>query len=383
VTLPPLPAAPVHPARVDAFVFRAPIASPVKTSFGVMHDRPAVFVRVEDRDGASGWGEVWCNFPSCGAEHRVRLVDSVISPLLLHRDWSSPAHAFAHLEERTAVLAIQSGEPGPLAQAIAGVDLALWDLCARRAGVPLRRLLGGTRDRIKVYASGINPDRPQETVARSKAGGYRAFKLKVGFDAAQDIANLESLRALLGDDTPLMADANQGWSLQEALDIVPRLRAFGLGWLEEPLRADRPWQEWKLLASAASMPLAAGENLLGSRAFGDAMAHSPLSVLQPDLAKWGGISGCWPVIAEARRRGFRYCPHFLGGGIGLLHSAHVLAAAGGDGMLEIDANPNPLRTLLSPELVAVDDGWCTLGELPGIGIDPDVHALAAQLPALA
>jgi D-galactarolactone cycloisomerase len=383
VTLPPLPAAPVHPAKIDTFVCRAPIASPVKTSFGVMHDRPAVFVRVEDTDGALGWGEVWCNFPSCGAEHRARLVDTVVAPLLLARDWTSPAHAFAHLVARTSVLAIQSGEPGPIAQAIAGVDLALWDLCARRAGVPLRRFLGGTRDRVQVYASGINPDKPDETVARSRAAGYRAFKLKIGFDAAQDIANLASLRTLLGDDTPLMADANQGWSLQDALAIVPRLQAFGLGWLEEPLRADRPWSEWKLLASAASMPLAAGENLLGTDAFDDALAHSLLSVLQPDLAKWGGISGCWPVIAAAQRRGLRYCPHFLGGGIGLMHSAHVLAAAGGDGMLEIDANPNPLRTLLSPELGVVQEGWCTLGEHAGIRVDFDPRALAAQLPALA
>jgi D-galactarolactone cycloisomerase len=89
------------------------------------------------------------------------------------------------------------------------------------------------------------------------------------------------------------------------------------------------------------------------------------------------------VIAAAQRRGLRYCPHFLGGGIGLMHSAHVLAAAGGDGMLEIDANPNPLRTLLSPELGVVQEGWCTLGEHAGIRVDFDPRALAAQLPALA
>ncbi|MCC2676318.1 MAG: Mandelate racemase/muconate lactonizing protein, partial [Ramlibacter sp.] len=159
MTLAPLPAAPVHPARVEAFVFRCPIATPVRTSFGTMHDRPAVFVRVEDADGAVGWGEIWCNFPSCGAEHRARLLDTVLAPLATSRSFTGPAEAFEWLSARTAVLAIQSGEPGPIAQVIAGIDLALWDLCARRAGQPLWRYLGGTRDEVVAYASGINPDR--------------------------------------------------------------------------------------------------------------------------------------------------------------------------------------------------------------------------------
>nr|WP_243463852.1 hypothetical protein [Bordetella bronchiseptica] len=81
-----------------------------------MHDRPAVLVEVEDSDGAVGWGEVWCNFPACGAEHRARLVETVLAPLLTARAFADPAQAFAHLEARTAVLAIQTGEPGPLAQ---------------------------------------------------------------------------------------------------------------------------------------------------------------------------------------------------------------------------------------------------------------------------
>ena len=71
-------------ARLEAFVLRCPIATPVQTSFGIMRDRPAVFVRVTDTEGAQGWGEVWCNFPTVGAEHRARLLDSVFAPLLIH-----------------------------------------------------------------------------------------------------------------------------------------------------------------------------------------------------------------------------------------------------------------------------------------------------------
>ena len=376
MSLAPPPAAPVRPARVEAFVFRCPIATPVRTSFGTMHDRPAVYVRVEDADGASGWGEIWCNFPSCGAEHRARLLETVLAPLATSRAFADPAEAFEFLSGKTAVLAIQSGEPGPMAQVIAGIDLALWDLCARRAGQPLWRYLGGTRDRVPVYASGINPERPQDVVAARRAEGYRAFKLKVGFGRERDLQNLAAVRELLGPSAPLMVDANQGWTLAEACAMAPALRDFGLGWLEEPLRADRPWSEWQQLQAATAIPLAAGENLMGHAAFDAAMQSGTLSVLQPDLAKWGGISGCWPVVARARQRGLRYCPHYLGGGIGLLASGHVLAAAGGDGILEIDANPNPLRTALMGPLGHLQEGSAALGDAPGIGVTPDLRALA-------
>jgi D-galactarolactone cycloisomerase len=376
----PLPLSPVHVARIEAFVFRCPIATPVRTSFGTMHDRPAVFVRVEDRDGATGWGEVWCNFPSCGAEHRAKLVDTVMAPLLTSRAFDGPAKAFDWLTQRTAVLAIQSGEPGPMAQVIAGIDLALWDLCARRAGQPLWRYLGGAQDGVGVYASGINPDRPQDLAAARLAEGYRAFKLKIGFGPERDLANLAAMREVLGPGLPLMTDANQAWSLDEARGMAPQLEAFNLGWLEEPLRADRPWHEWQQLSQATGIPLAAGENIAGPAAFDAAIAQGVLSVLQPDSAKWGGISGCWPVIARGQAAGLRYCPHYLGGGIGLLHSAHLLAAAGGGGILEIDANPNPLRTALAPALSRVTEGRCRLGEQPGIGVAPDLGAVA-QLAA--
>ena len=77
-------------ARIEAQVYRAPIANPVQTSFGVMRDRPAVLVRIEDHEGAVGWGEIWCNFPTVGAEHRARILESCVAPILLERVWSDP-----------------------------------------------------------------------------------------------------------------------------------------------------------------------------------------------------------------------------------------------------------------------------------------------------
>jgi L-alanine-DL-glutamate epimerase-like enolase superfamily enzyme len=372
-----LPEIPVRIARLDAIVLRCPIETPVRTSFGTMRDRPAVFVRVEDVDGAVGWGETWCNFPACGAEHRARLLESVVAPLVVGRPFASPAAAFDAMAQATAVLAIQSGEHGPLAQAIAGVDLALWDLAARRRGEPLWRLLGGRSDRVEVYASGINPDRPEAVVAARRSAGYRAFKLKVGFDDARDLRNVAALRDLLGADAALMVDANQGWSLEQAERQARALQPYRLGWIEEPLRADRPAAEWSALAASTATPLAAGENLAGFDAFDAAIAARRYAVVQPDIAKWGGISGCWPVIERVRAAGLRYCPHYLGAGIGLAASAHLLAAVGGDGLLEVDANPNPLRSALCPHLEAVDDGFAWLGDAPGIGIEVDPARLNA------
>jgi L-alanine-DL-glutamate epimerase-like enolase superfamily enzyme len=362
--------------NLRALVYRAPIETPVVTSFGIMRDRPMVLVQVEDAEGAVGWGEAWCNFPTVGAEHRARLIESVLAPLLEGRTFQAPQEAFRLMTAKTAVLALQAGEPGPLAQAIAGVDIALWDLAARRAGQPLWRMLGGQSPRVRVYASGINPDQPGKIAVARRDEGYTAFKLKVGFGAERDVANLRALREALGPGAELMVDANQGWSLEEAAQVAARLEPYGPRWLEEPLRADTPWNDWKILARHTRIPLAAGENIASDDGFDEALHAEALDVLQPDMAKWGGFSGCLPVARRVLAAGLRYCPHFLGGGVGLLASAHLLAAVGGDGMLEIDANANPLRTLACGPVARIEHGTATLSDRPGLGIDPPLDALS-------
>lgn len=364
---------PLRIADLRALVFRAPIATPVRTSFGIMRDRPAVLVRAEDRDGAVGWGEVWCNFPGVGAEHRARLLASVIAPLVTARSFTAPAEAFEMLTRDTAVLALQSGEPGPLAQVIAGVDVALWDLWARRAGAPLWRLLGGQRD-VRVYASGLNPEQPVELALKKRSEGFRAFKLKVGFGRETDIANLRALREGLGDQTTIMVDANQAWELDEARAMAVAMGPFRPAWLEEPIRADAPLSAWMSLASASPVPLAAGENLRGEDTFSAVIESGAVQVLQPDLGKWGGLTGCIAVGRRAIARGLSCCPHWLGGGVGLVASLHLLAAVGRDGMAEIDANDNPLREMFARPLPAIDDGKVELSKAPGLGVEPDLDA---------
>ena len=359
---------------VKAFCYRYPLTTPVVTSFGRMLNRPAVFVRVEDGDGNTGWGEVWSNFPSTGAEHRTRLVNEVLAPAISRVAVSEPSQIFNELTQSTDVLALQCGEPGPFAQAIAGVDLAVWDLYARRRKTALWKILGGARQQIKVYASGINPTGSRQMAEAALDRGHRALKLKIGFEPRGDRANLASLRDLVGIGM-LAADANQGWSIEQAIEIMPALAEFNLAWLEEPIRADRPWQEWQALRNSSDVPLAAGENIASREGFEQALGDEVLRVVQPDIAKWGGLTECSAIARGIMKSGKTFCPHYLGGGIGLLASAHLLAGIGGDGMLEVDSNDNPLRDRFCGPVAEVRDGAITLSDDPGLGIEPELSSI--------
>lgn len=375
---------PVTIARVEIFTYRYPLETPVVTSFGIMQDRPAVLVRVEDADGAFGWGEIWCNFPACGAEHRARLLETEIAPRLLGHSFANPADATTAIEADLRVLALQTGEWGPLAQCIAGLDIALWDMAARRACLPLSDYLAGKPAvrRVAAYASGINRDSAEDMVARMRAQGYCAFKVKVGRETGRDIAVLRRLADTLGPGERLMADANQAWTLSAALDFAAAGNDLPLYWLEEPLPADRPQSEWRSLAVDCPFPLACGENLRGLAAFSQAAGSGSFSVLQPDICKWGGFTGCLPAARAILDAGLSYCPHFLGAGIGLVASAHLLAAAGGPGMLEIDVNDNPLRDMLASPLPTLgDDGQFPLHDGPGLHVTPDLAATRKWLVA--
>lgn len=359
---------------IECHVLRAPIDVPVANAFGAMTNRPALFLRVVATDAAWGWGEVFCNFPQVGAEHRARLAQSIFAPLLANAS-ARPEVVAPLLEARTRRLALQCGEPGPFAQIAAAIDQALWDMAARRAGVPLWRLLGGTSGRVKVYASGLGPQDVVDHALRKRAEGYRAFKLKVGFGAERDLANLRDLRAALGAQVPIMTDANQAWTPEDAIRCIGALAPFEPYWIEEPIAADEPAAAWRSVAAGSAVPLAAGENLRGRDAFADAIDGGWLRVVQPDVGKWGGITGCREVAARTARRAITCCPHWLGGGVGLAASLHFIAACGTpSSYAEVDANPNPLREAVCAWVL--DDGEAVLGDAPGIGVEPDLARLA-------
>ncbi|SHF21122.1 L-alanine-DL-glutamate epimerase [Litoreibacter ascidiaceicola] len=366
--------------RVEVFCYRVPVKVPVATSFGVMRDRPAVFVKLTDQDGCFGWGEIFANWPAAAAEHRAQLLVRDICDLVVGAEVAQAGDLIERLTAQTHIRALQSGEWGPFAQVIAGLDIALHDMFARRNGVSVARFLNSkAADSVPTYASGIAINAAPELIAQARAAGHDAFKVKIGFDA-DDMEALRDVVENLHEGEHLMADVNQAWSVPEALTCTDQIDALGLRWLEEPIRADLPFEDWARLAEAFKTPLAGGENITGFDGFAAAIAAQHLSVLQPDIVKWGGLSGCASVAGDVRKAGLRYCPHFLGGGIGLIASGHLLAAVGGDGLLEVDVNPNPLRDAFGGALV--EGGVFAIADAPGLGID-DLPEELAQFQTLA
>jgi D-galactarolactone cycloisomerase len=357
-----------------------------------MRARWVLWVCVEDVDGLIGWGEVWCNFPDSGAQHRCRLLQEVFAPLLSSLQGDHPVTLSAEVASRIRILRLQSAEYGPLDQCAAGLDTAIWDLQAQRLGQPLHRVLRAElidqikpdvsqAPRIRVYASGINPKGAGKTMQQAAQEGHRAFKVKLGFGYDQDLRTLQEVREIDGGAW-LAADANQAWNRDEAIALMPHLAPFDLAWLEEPIAADATSEDWQALAAQAPMPLAAGENINHLSAFKVALRQWGLGVMQPDLAKWGGFTGCLEVVRQCRALDVLYCPHFLGGGIGLLSSAHLLAASDQAGLLEMDVNPNPLRTEILAGALVPKEGWVTLSDSPGLGQAHNMSAIKSWIHPL-
>jgi L-alanine-DL-glutamate epimerase-like enolase superfamily enzyme len=360
---------------LETFVFRCPIDVPVRTSFGVMTDRPMVLARLTDQDGIEGWGEIWCNFPTITPEYRARIVTEILGLHLIGREFESPAALSELLRRKTALLAIQSNEHGPFQSAIAGVDIAAHDLFSCRAALPLCAYLGGSADHVAVYASGIGPENPAETVEAKRQQGYQVFKLKVGFERQSDHANIEAVLDQLGAGERLALDANQGWEVDEAKAFLGTLGGMGIAWVEEPLRADSPADAWLALRADTVPPIAAGENMSSQAQFAAGIEAGILDIIQPDIAKWGGISLGKQVAQDILGAGLSYYPHFLGGGVGLAASAHLLAVVGGDGLLEVDSNPNQLREIiLETELIDPSRGY-RFSDKPGLGVTPNITEL--------
>lgn len=366
-------------SNATIYHFRHALPQPIATVMGPMTHRPALLMRLEDADGAHGWGEIWCNFPPDGDFHRVRLATRIL-PAALAGMTAETDDAFPQILRRLHRLILQCGEPGPVAQIACAADIALHDLRARRAGVSISQMLGGTLSAVPAYASGISPDKAPGQIERMRKLGYRQFKQRIGFGPDDGIGAAEETEQSLYEGETLMLDANQAWDLDTALSQSQRLANLNLVWLEEPMPADTADDDWLNLARAAPMPLAGGENLTGG-AFDRAIALGALAVIQPDICKWGGLSTTSRVARAAVAAGRRYCPHFLGGGVGLAASAHLLAAIGGGGVLEVDSSENPFIPVFSGRGLALEDGLFPISNGPGLGFDPDTDRLKDLLTA--
>jgi len=368
---------PITVERLQAFAITAkPSVGPI-SSLGNMPVRNGLLVAITSHDGITGWGEIWCNFPPQGNLNRLNLLNDVIGPELIGMRFSDVWSARAKLEQKFARLAIHTGEFGSFAHCFAGIDTALFEIAAKSKGLSTARFLNpNTLKTVPTYASTPNVADLEASLTDIMANGHTSIKLKLGHGIASDRALVDGVSELGEAALTVYADANQNWSLKQAIASLYALSDVPLGFIEEPLRADAPLADWKTLSEATSIPVAAGENITSRQSFSDFLTHGGLKVVQPDVAKWGGTSGAFNVGQFAKTTGASCFMHFMGSGLGLAASMQVLAAINHSGAVELDSNPNPLRTDLGDIDLSITEGVLQVPQGNGHGFQPDRRALS-------
>lgn len=364
--------APITVARVIAYPLRVRVKQGPESSLGPMPVRQGCLLRLEDSDGAYGWGEIWCNFPPHAAESRAFLVQDVIAPYLQGQTFQDWRQLRAVLEEKMLRMMIHTGESGVFSQCFAGIDMAVADLCARRANVSMVQFLGGSGiDSVSTYASTPSSGNLESQCNEIKNAGHSAIKLKIGYEPIRDIAAIGAAREVLGSEFSIMVDANQAWSYSQAKAQISALEPFQIDFIEEPILASEDLSVWKRLSEFSPIALAAGENISSQSRFEDHINDHSLHIVQPDVAKWGGISGAVSIARYANAHDVQCYLHFMGTGLGLAASLHVLSVIGGDGRVELDVNENPLRTELGEINLTVSNGNLSVPCGAGFGFEPD------------
>jgi L-alanine-DL-glutamate epimerase-like enolase superfamily enzyme len=256
------------------------------------------------------------------------------------------------------------GRSGLATQAIAAFDIALWDLKARRAGLPLAKLLGAYRDAVPCYnTSGGFLSLPVEAVldnARAALGrGVGGIKIKVGQpDVAEDLRRVHKVRDALGESVPLMIDANQQWDRATALRFGRSMEPLGLVWIEEPLDA-YDVEGHAALAAALDTPVASGEMLVSAAEHARLIEASAVDFVQPDAPRVGGITPFLRVMALADERHLSLAPHFA-----MEIHLHLAAAYPGPTWVEHFEWLEPLFA----ERIEIRDGAMLIPDRPGLGL---------------
>ncbi len=347
--------------------FRYQPLQPVAISIGQQRVRLLCLVEVRSSTGHVGVGESWVNFPSWVAAERYATLTEGFAPALRGQAVTDVVSVHERLVQAVAAIGRQAGTTGPLSQALSGVDLALWDLLGSWRGLPVYKMLGGHVRRVPVYASGLGPAVDATIVRQQMAQGIRMFKLKVGFDDQQDYDNVVHLRDVVGPAADIMVDANQAWSVPQAQRMIQRLQGVGLRWVEEPIACDDV-EGMEQLVAWSPVAISAGENLYGPGPFARWAARRALDIAQPDVTKVGGLTTAWHIAQHMTTIPLPYAPHFMGGIVGLMASCHLWTMVPGGIAVELDSNPNPLRTDVADPPLQIEDGCLVMSEAPGWGI---------------
>lgn len=265
---------------------------------------------IRDADGAEGLG--FSYVIGGGGDGIARLAQQQCDRFLEGRPLQAPADHWAEIKRSFN----RTGD-GPNILALAALDVALWDLTARRKGQPLARALGGDVLPVPVYASGgfspkAAPEESAELASAYIEAGYAGVKPRVNA-AEGDEAVMRAVRDAVGSEAKIMADANEKGSVETASRLLAQARDHGLDFIEEPLPSDDILGFRKLASDSSGTPIATGEHLQGRDRFTVYIEDRIAAVIQPDLAMAGGLTPCLEVARMAASRGVTVAPHFLPG----------------------------------------------------------------------
>jgi L-alanine-DL-glutamate epimerase-like enolase superfamily enzyme len=346
--------------------YRVPLPTVLTDStHGEMRAFELITVRVRDADGAEGSGYTFTVGRNGAAVHAT--VERDMADLLLGEDADLTERLWHKLWWATHY----GGRGGPTVLALSAVDMALWDLKARRHGVPLWRLLGGHDPKVPCYAGGIDLELPLDDLLRQTDGnlekGFRAIKMKVGRPKlAEDVARVAAMRQHLGDGFPLMADANMRWTVDQAIRAARHLQPFDLTWLEEPIQPDDVAGHARVVAEGG-LPIAAGENLRTLWDFKQLIATGGVTYPEPDVTNCGGVTPFMKIAHLAEAFGLPVTSHGA-------HDVTVQLLAACPNRSYLEAHGFGLDKYVR-EPLRIEEGFAIAPERPGHGVDFDWRAL--------
>jgi L-alanine-DL-glutamate epimerase-like enolase superfamily enzyme len=322
-------------------------------------------VRVTDADGVTGTGYSYTI--GTGGSSVVNLLDDHLVPLLIGREADDIERIWRDLFYRVHATTV-----GALTSiALAAIDTALWDLRARRTSLPLHRLAGGAKEEIELYYTEggwlhLEDAELVEEAMRAKERGFGGTKIKVGRPhVAEDVRRIAAVRDKVGADWEIMTDANQGFTLDEAIRRVRRFEDLDVAWFEEPMHADDVGAHQRLAAST-SVPIAVGESMYSISQFKDYLQSGACSIVQVDVGRIGGITPWLKVAHMAEAFNVPVCPHFLME----LHLPLCCAVPNSRWLEYI-----PQLDLVTSSQIRIEAGKAIPSQEPGLGIAWDWDAL--------
>lgn len=353
------------------------------SDFGRLASFDSVIVRIDTDTGLTGWGEAKAGVGSaaaCGG--LAAIINADYAPLLTGQDprdisrlwdvmYNTPRDGYAIARGHVFP---QLGRRGLSISAIAGVDIALWDILGKSLNVPVWRLLGGRRmERMPAYASGGWADAGQigaQLQGYCDKAGFRAVKMRVGVmdgSPARSAARVRAAREALGPDIRLMADAHGTWTVAEARAFCHMAEDLDLFWLEEPVSADDKSGQAEVRRSS-TIPISSGESEFTRHDFRDLAELRAADVLQPDLAIAGGITEGLRIASIASAFNLRLAPHLWSGAPAFAAGMHLAATQSSGFILEYSLGHNPMLHDLIEEEFPVVDGHVEIPDRPGLGI---------------